>query len=218
MGGQAEGAEKEILLARAREPGTEFRNSPYYDVAEPDMAAQWRDLIWPRIRRLDFSCVLELAAGHGRNSERLREVAQRIILVDINQENIDYCRERFRGDDRFTFVKNDGVSLSGVADGSVSLVYSFDSMVHFDSDVVREYLKEIRRVLEPGGSGFLHHSNYTGDPAGQFTKAPHWRNFMSKELFAHYCIKCGLKVVEQWVIDWTAPGLDCLSIIRRPVL
>jgi ubiquinone/menaquinone biosynthesis C-methylase UbiE len=210
--------QRRLLLKKARQPGLEFRNSPYFDLAEPDMAAQWRNLIWPKIQHLDFACVLDLAAGHGRNSVKLREVADRIILVDMSQRNIDYCRQRFRGDDRFTFLKNDGISLAGVADGSVSLVYSFDSMVHFDSDVVREYLREIRRVLKQGGSGFLHHSNYTGDPAGDFTKAPGSRNFMSKDLFAHYCIKCGLKVVEQEIIDWNEPGLDCLSIIRKPVL
>jgi len=215
FGGRAGGARKEIL-EKARWSGAEFRNSPYYDMAEPDMAEQWEALIWPLIQRADFSRVLDLAAGHGRNSARLQAVADQIIVVDIAQENIEYCRERFRGDDRFTFIKNDGISLAGVADASVSLVYSFDSMVHFDSDVVREYLKEFRRILKPGGSGFVHHSNYTGDPSGHFTTAPHWRNFMSKELFAHYCYKCGLEVVEQRVIDWELSRLDCLSIFRRP--
>ncbi|MGA2700834.1 MAG: class I SAM-dependent methyltransferase [Isosphaeraceae bacterium] len=194
-----------------------FEYAPYYDFAEPWMMEQWSSFIWPMIANLDFSCVLDLAAGHVRNSVKLIEFAGRIVLVDINQENIDYCRERFRGDPRFTFIKNDGVSLTGVADESVSLVYSFDSMVHFDSDVVREYLKESHRVLKPGGSGFIHHSNYTGDPAGEFMKAPGWRNFMSKELFAHYCLKCELEVVEQKVIDWGDPRLDCLSVFCKPI-
>lgn len=215
-GGRGESASAR-LLRKARQPGKEFRNSPYYDVAEPDMAQQWRDLIWPRIHHLDFSSVLDLAAGHGRNSARLREVSDRITIVDINEENIEYCRARFRGDDAFTFLRNDGLSLAGVADETVSLVYSFDSMVHFDRDVIREYLREFHRVLRPGGSGFIHHSNYVGDPTGEFTKAPHWRNYMSRELFANYCMECGLEVVEQQVIDWGGfPGLDCLSTVRKP--
>ncbi len=209
------GGSRRVILENARWSGTEFRNSPYYDMAEPHMEVQWKHTIWPLIQHADFSCVLDLAAGHGRNSAMLEAVADRIIIVDITQENIDYCRKRFQGDDRFTFIKNDGLSLNGVADASVSLVYSFDSMVHFDSDVMREYLKEFRRVLKPGGTGFIHHSNYTGDPTGNFTTAPHWRNFMSKELFAHYCYKSGLEVIEQHVMDWEVSRLDCLSIFRR---
>jgi ubiquinone/menaquinone biosynthesis C-methylase UbiE len=98
----------------------------------------------------------------------------------------------------------------------VTLVYTFDSMVHFDSDVIRAYMKEFYRILKPGGHCFCHHSNYTGNPGGDFTTNPHWRNFMSKELFAHYAIKEGFKIIEQKVIDWSVPNLDCLSLIQKP--
>jgi hypothetical protein len=120
------------------------------------------------------------------------------------------------GDDRVACLVTDGVSLAGIPDGSATLVFSFDSMVHFDSDVVRAYLREFLRVLVPGGAAFCHHSNYTGRPSGDFTAAPHWRNFMSRELFAHYCAKEGLAVVESRVIDWTEPALDCLTVLRKP--
>jgi ubiquinone/menaquinone biosynthesis C-methylase UbiE len=207
------------LCELARTSGDPFRGGPYYDVAEPDMDHQWDNLIWPMLedKGIDFHCVLDLAAGHGRNSAKLRRHADRIIIVDINQENIDACQKRFRGDDRFVFIKNDGVSLAPVKDGSVTFIYTFDSMVHFDSDVVREYLKEFRRVLKPGGHGFCHHSNYTGSPGGDFRESPHWRNFMSKELLAHYCAKEGLAIVEQRVIDWTCSKLDCLSVLQKPM-
>ncbi len=206
------------LRELARLSGDPFRDGPFYDVAESDMDYQWDNLIWPVLKDkgIDFRCVLDLAAGHGRNSAKLRRHAERIIIVDINQENIDACKKRFQGDDRFVFIRNDGVSLSRVKRGSVTFIYTFDSMVHFDSDVVRKYLREFHRVLTPGGHGFCHHSNYTGNPGGDFTKSSHWRNFMSKELFAHYCAKEGLAIVEQKVIDWTCSKLDCLSVFQRP--
>ena len=58
------------------------------------------------------------------------------------------------------------MTLADIPDGEATFVYSFDAMVYFDSDVVRAYLAEFRRVLAPSGTGFCHYSNYTGNPAG----------------------------------------------------
>lgn len=89
-------------------------------------------------------------------------------------------------------------------------------MVHFDSDVVRAYLREFHRILGPSGRGFCHHSNYTANPAGDFHEAAHWRNFMSQELFAHYCAKEGLTVLKSKVIDWPEyPQLDCFTLFSK---
>jgi len=206
------------LIEKARSSGDPFSGAPYYDIAEPDMEWQWETLIWPMIQGLDFSGVIDLAAGHGRNSVRLREHAGCLFIVDINQECIDYCKKRFQGDERISYLKTNGVSLNGIRDNSISLVYSFDSMVHFHIEMIKEYLKEFYRVLKVGGHCFCHHSNYMGNPGGDFTKSPHWRNFMSKELFAHYSVMAGLEVVEQKVIDWSYPELDCLSVVRKPNL
>jgi len=212
---QKEERSRADLREKARLSGDPFKVSPYYDLAEPDMDRQWETLIWPMIKDLDFSCVLDLAAGHGRNTEKLRICADKVIVVDINQECIDFCRDRFKGDDKITLIKNDGTSLAGVGGGSVSLIYCFDAMVHFDSEVVFEYLREFYRVLKPGGHGFCHHSNFTGNPGGSFYETSHWRNFMSKELFAHYCVKSGLRVINSKVIDWSLPGLDCLTLFQK---
>ena len=196
--------------------GVIWAKSPYYDEAEAFIVDQWQQLIWPMIYDCDFSCVVDLAAGHGRNSKLLREAAGQLIVVDINQENVDFCKQRFAGDPKFRFLKNDGCSLEGIADESVSLIYTFDAMVHFDSDVVRSYLREFRRVLRPGGRGFCHHSNYTGNPSGDFRQDPNWRNFMSQQLFHHYCAKEGLSVVRSQVIDWSgAPQHDCLTVFEK---
>ncbi len=207
--------EREDLLERARFSGDQFKGAPYYRIAEPDMNWQWESMIWPLIQDLDFSCVVDLAAGHGRNSEKLRQYADKLIIVDINQECIDYCKQRFGQDKNITYVKNDGLSLGQIEDQSVTLVYSFDSMVHFDSDVIKEYLGEFSRILKVGGKCFCHHSNYTGNPGGKFTQSPHWRNFMSKELFAHYSLKVGLRPIQQKIIDWSESDLDCLSILQK---
>jgi ubiquinone/menaquinone biosynthesis C-methylase UbiE len=204
------------LLEYARQVGDAWKEAPYYDEFEAKTDQHWKDLIWPFIQNCDFSSVLDLAAGHGRNSQRFKELARRIWIVDINQENIDHCRKRFAGDDRFHYLKNNGVSLAGVPDASVSLVFTFDSMVHFDTDVVRAYLAEFYRVLAPGGFGFCHHSNFSGNPCGSVYHNAGWRNYMSKSLFAHYCAKEGLTIVKSQIIDWGGrPDSDCLTLFRK---
>jgi len=203
------------LQAVAREVSENWRDTPYFDLAERDIDRQWDDLVYPLIDDCDFSVVVDLAAGHGRNTEKLRHLAGKIYAVDVMEEHVRFCERRFAEDPRVECLVCDGVSLSGIADESISLVYSFDSMVHFDTDVVRAYLKDIARVLRPGGRGVCHHSNYTENPAGDFRNSPQWRSFMSKELFEHYCSKEGLHVVRADVIDWGVPDLDCITVFER---
>lgn len=206
---------KTALLKAAATSGDPFRISPYYEEAEQAMDWQWEELIWPTIQAFDFRAVVDLAAGHGRNTARLLPYAEQITIVDINQECIDYCKARFPDNEKIRYVKTDGISLHGIVDESITLVYCFDAMVHFEREVIREYLKECYRVLTAGGYCFCHHSNYTDNPDGDFKESPHWRNFMSKELFAQYSKEAGLEVVTQQVIDWGHPVLDCLTVLRK---
>jgi len=200
-----------------------WAETPYYNSVEQRARKQWESLIWPFLKdyNVDFSSVLELAVGHGRMTQILLEKAGHVTGIDVLQENIDFCRERFANATNLTLVRNDGVKLDSVGDGAVSFAFCFDSMVHFDSDVVRSYLAEFQRVLKPGGLAFCHHSNLTRNPAGDFQRAAHARNFMSQALFQHYAHKEGLRVVKSEVIDWGAGArhvrqLDCLSLLWRP--
>jgi ubiquinone/menaquinone biosynthesis C-methylase UbiE len=185
------------------------------------MHEQWERLIWPVIADLDHRAVLELAAGHGRNSARLLETAGSLVLVDINPSCLDACRARF-GDDhpRVRYLSTDGYSLRGVDDQSITLVYCFDAMVHFAPDVVAAYLPEICRVLVPGGHAFLHHSNHAVARDADFRDAPHWRNYMSMEEMARLAEAAGLTVTWSKAIDWgrgedRCENLDGLSLLRR---
>jgi ubiquinone/menaquinone biosynthesis C-methylase UbiE len=218
------------LQQRARESGDPYKNSAYFEQAEKVIDFLWKLYIWDAIQDSDFTSTLDFAAGHGRNSKHLLPLADRLTIVDINPECIAACQQRFGQDARVTYIVNDGVSLNGVEDDSISLLYSFDSMVHFDSDVIRAYLPEFFRVLKPGGRAFIHHSNYTENPTGDFRNNPHWRNYMSKSLFAHYASRAGFNVARQQIIDWGLqlddwwniteiqyPSMDCFSIIEKPI-
>lgn len=196
-----------------------FEQTPYYEAAEATIDSQWRAFIFPRLLDLDFSRTLELAPGHGRNSVRLKDLAQELHLVDINESCIEACRQRLADHDgpcRIHYHVNDGKSLP-VSSGSITLFYSWDSMVHFDAQPLLTYLEEIRRVLIPGGHAFIHHSNYGDRSHGPtFESNPSLRGNVTAEQFASWCAKLGLKVLSQESLDWDGiEALDSVALLRR---
>jgi ubiquinone/menaquinone biosynthesis C-methylase UbiE len=200
-----------------------WQESDYYDHAEQFMQAQWDIHIWPLIQGADFSRTMDLAAGAGRNSELLKNHAKELWVVDINQTNIDRCRERFAnytGPCKLNFAVNDGTSLPMIPTGSLTMIYSFDAMVHFDPQVIRQYVREFARVMAPGASGFCHHSNYGAwapDPNSNWQSNPHWRSHMTANLFVDFCKEHGLEVTKQVIHGWGGmENLDSFSCFRKP--
>ena len=97
------------------------------------------------------------------------------------------------------------------------MVFCYDAMVHFDSDIVREYLRETHRVLVSGGHAYFHYSDYSANPEGDYSQNPGWRNFMSIPLFRHYVHKEGLKVVlTKPARPWNKVCPDAISLLRKP--
>jgi len=196
----------------------------YYAAAEPVMEAQWNKVIWPIIQDCDFTNTLELAPGHGRNTELLRRYARVIHLVDVNQSCLDACHKRFgeeREGCRFFYHLTDGNHLAMIPSQAISFGYSWDSMVHFDKLVMHDYLREFARVLSRGGRAFLHHSNYGAHkPDSDWATNYGTRSDMSADLFRSYAEDVGLKVVFQRLSGisdgWGMDDLDCLSVIERP--
>ncbi len=183
------------------------------------MAEQWSKHIWPTLAAHDpnFESVVDLASGRGRNTAALLSAgAKHVTCVDVNPENLEFCRSRFAGQP-VEFVQNDGQSLAPLQDGVASLIYCWDALVHFDLRFIAAYVDESARVLKPGGIFFAHHSNYTGAPGKNFTYSPHWRNFMSADIFRHLALTAGLEICSQTLIDWGEDkNLDCISVVRRP--
>jgi ubiquinone/menaquinone biosynthesis C-methylase UbiE len=101
---------------------------------------------------------VEIAPGHGRWTEQLLDVAKTVDVADINASCLDSCRERFLRHDNIAYHLTDGRSLDFAAPSSIDFLWSFDSFVHMDPDVIRSYLREIARVLAPEGTAIIHHA------------------------------------------------------------
>lgn len=196
----------------------------YYDMAEKGVDDFWhpKSKFRQLFDRLNASTVVELACGHGRhtayivNHPELRDKIERVYLLDINDENIAFCKNRFRSDMLIHAQTNNGFNFQPIESGSVSAIFCYDAMVHFEYDSVENYINDAYRILIPGGQALFHHSNYDKSPGTYNTSNPHGRNFMSKNLFAHIAIRAGFEIQDQLVMHWDDfKSIDCLSLIQK---
>jgi SAM-dependent methyltransferase len=176
--------------------------------------AQWFGSILPRLHAfVPVGTVLEIAPGFGRWTRFLRPLCDRMVLVDLNERCIDACRERFGDEESIEYHVNDGRSLEMVADASIDLAFSFDSLVHVDADVIESYVTQLRNKLTEDGVAFLHHSNFAALDAGIENR--HWRSeSVSGETVCDLAEGADLSVVSQERINWGAPELtDCFTVL-----
>ena len=200
--------------------------------------AMWFGAVLPRIHaHLPAPSILEIGPGYGRWTQYLKEHCERLVGVDLAENCVEHCRQRFAADGHIEFHANDGRSLEMVEDGSVDFVFSFDSLVHAEPDVVAAYLQQLAAKLTPDGIGFVHHSNHGAQP--WTTKLAHrlpeprrrrlvergvlpnvygWRSpAMTSQLFAQQCRDAGLVAVTQERVNWVfGPYLiDAMSTFTR---
>ena len=186
-------------------------------------ATMWHGSILPRIAaNLPAGHLLEIACGHGRVTEHLLAHCYRYVGVDLAPSCVAFCRDRFASRPRAQFVATDGASLPGVADSSIDFAFSWDSLVHAELDAITGYLHELARVLRPGGTAFLHHSNLAEfvDASGAVTvENPHWRaTSVSGQRVREHAERHGLHVVTQELVQWGSVAFnDCLTLLRRPL-
>lgn len=90
--------------------------------------------------------VLEVGCGEGRGVELLIENASSFTAVDKIEDALTVLRERFPAG---KFMSMNIPPLSGLADNTYDCVVSFQVIEHIKNDAL--YLKEINRVLKPGG-------------------------------------------------------------------
>ncbi|MCA9279791.1 MAG: class I SAM-dependent methyltransferase [Phycisphaeraceae bacterium] len=196
----------------------------------------WHGLILPRLApslhaissgadALHCDRILEIAPGHGRWTQFLLNHCDHLIGVDLVDECTQHCARIFASHPtQHEFHTNDGRTLPMVADASIDLVFSWDSLVHAELDVIESYLRECRRVLRTGGRAFLHHSNLAQykDVSGNITvDRPHWRaESVSASMVDAICGQLGITCVNQEVItkgQQLDDGIciDCVTVIEN---
>jgi SAM-dependent methyltransferase len=190
----------------------------------------------------DAATVLEIGPGRGRWTGHLADRCERLVLVDVSPNCLERCRDLVAGRTSLRCHLGRGADLPLDLTGEVDFVWSFDAFVHMEPADVRAYLKEIARVLRPGGWSVLHHANrrhwtlwiekirYRGPvwrtlyrylSMGLSEAKDGWRSAVSAVQVSRWAGQAGLVTHGQLQI-WKPGGggvprhRDRISVLRRP--
>ncbi len=181
--------------------------------------AEWLFFIYPKIKRFltPKSNVLEIAPGYGRWTEYLIKNCKHYIGIDLCENCINVCKNRFKRNLNAKFYTNDGKSLNAVKNNSIDFCFSFDSLVHVDKDAMEPYIAELKNKLKEKSYAFIHHSNL-GAYKGLASKSHHMRSEEVDYLYVQeICKKYGLHCIQQELIKWNGDKnyIDCCSLIYK---
>lgn len=110
--------------------------------------------------------VLDLACGLGYGAHILasNSDAFKVTGIDLSGSAVEYATEMYSGTGRCDFQQGNAVSLASFPDESIDFVASFETIEHVLDPV--SYLRELRRVLKPGGRLFVSAPNDWRDDTG----------------------------------------------------
>jgi ubiquinone/menaquinone biosynthesis C-methylase UbiE len=72
---------------------------------------------------------------------------------------LDLLRSRFENESHLSYYRTDGMTLPPLAEASLHFVISFDVFVHFEPRLIYWYLRQISRLLKPGGICVIHYGS-----------------------------------------------------------
>jgi len=94
--------------------------------------------------------VLDIASGEGYGSALLSKVANKVYGVDIDEESVLHANQKYtdQHNKNLQFKVGNAAEIP-LQDNTVDVVVSFETIEHHDKH--DEMMKEIKRVLKPGG-------------------------------------------------------------------
>lgn len=113
---------------------------------------------WKAIERSEFlallhsehkQSLLEIGAGHGRDSKFFQGNGFQVTCIDLSPEMVKLCRQKGLNAHVMDMINVD------FADNSFDATYSLNSLLHLPKKELPIVLDNIRKVLKPNGLFFL---------------------------------------------------------------
>ena len=113
--------------------------------------------------------ILDIGVGAGRTTALLKALSTDYIGIDYTREMVDACRARHPG---ARIEHMDARDLSAFADGQFAMVmFSFNGIDAVGLEDRHKVLREVRRVLQPGGIFLVSAHNRLGPGHGEQPRA-----------------------------------------------
>ncbi len=147
------------MAKRRKQPVERYhdRVAGTYDHSYRDAYWQWHDgLTWDHIKPFlpenQRAAVLDLGCGTGKWAAKLSKSGYAVTCVDISGGMLDQARKSLGnvGDHRATYVQADLIDLSALSEDGYALAVAMGDPIGCCKSPPAA-LKEIRRVLAPGG-------------------------------------------------------------------
>ena len=155
---------------RAREDAFFFVDTRL-EYGKPDVAWFWEEgerAVDDLLGRLGVALaptddVVEIGCGIGRLTRAIAGRARTVRALDVSPRMLELAREHNPGLAGVEWIEGDGATLAGIEDTSADACISLVVFQHIpDPEITYGYVREIGRVLRPGGWAAFQVSN---DPA-----------------------------------------------------
>jgi ubiquinone/menaquinone biosynthesis C-methylase UbiE len=133
------------------------RDPDEFEAAGRRDAARIGELIKPT------DVVLDLGCGIGRVARYVAPLCREIWAVDASETMLEYARKRLADLPNVRLVQGAGTSLPDVPSESIDVAYSTLTLQHVEREHAFLLLRELRRILKPGGRAFLTFPNLLSD-------------------------------------------------------
>lgn len=155
------------------------------EYGDPDLAQFWDDgpeLLDQILGSLEVAVepedeIVEIGCGVGRMTRPLAARGASARAIDVSERMIALAREHNPQLDNVEWIVGDGTSVAPIADASADACFSHVVFQHIpDPEITLGYVREMGRVLRPGGwSGFqISNQPEIHRPPGAWKRARAW--------------------------------------------
>lgn len=139
---------------------------------------------------------LEIGPGYGRFLECLLPW-RLIFMVDVLPACFSKIKKRINPKHHhlLRFYTTNKTECKDIPNNSCNFVFSWDTFPFFTQDHIAQYLKDIHRVVLPGGYGLIHYADCNYDEDLHEAKRGYW-NFNTKERMIQMVKDAGFETIE----------------------